>query len=66
MIYQPREDSYLLEKYVKKFAFGKVLDVGTGSGIQAVSALRNNKTKDVLGVDVNKYAVKYCNDVVKK
>jgi release factor glutamine methyltransferase len=60
MIYEPEEDSYLLEKYVKKYAKGKVLDVGTGSGIQALVALEN--TKDVLAVDINPEAV----DFVKK
>src|SRR3989344_1509405 len=56
MIYEPQEDSFLLFKYVKKYASGKVLDLGSGSGIQAESALM--KTKDVLAVDINKEAVK--------
>lgn len=56
MIYKPREDSFLLQKYVKKYAKGKVLDMGTGSGIQAITALK--KTKDVLAVDVNPEAIK--------
>ena len=58
MIYEPREDSFLLEKYVKELVSGKVLDVGTGSGIQALAALE--KTKDVLAVDVNPEAVELC------
>ncbi|MBU2637978.1 MAG: methyltransferase [Nanoarchaeota archaeon] len=56
-MYQPAEDSYLLEKYVKKYACRKVLDVGTGSGILARAALE--KTSDVLAVDVNKKAVEH-------
>ncbi len=56
-IYEPAEDSYLLEKYVKKYANGKVLDMGTGSGFLAKSALL--KTKNVLAVDVNPKAVSY-------
>lgn len=56
MIYEPAEDSFLLQKYVRKYAEGKVLDVGTGSGIQAITALE--KTKDVLAVDINPEAVK--------
>ncbi len=55
-VYEPREDSFLLEKYVKKYAKGNVLDMGTGSGIQALAAL--TKTKDVLAVDINENAVK--------
>lgn len=50
-IYQPREDSYLLEKYVKKLAKGHVLDMGTGSGIQAIAALK--KAKTVTAIDIN-------------
>jgi len=56
MIYEPREDSFLLSKYVKKYSNGRVLDVGTGSGIQALAALE--KTKDVLAVDINEEAVR--------
>jgi len=57
MIYEPREDSFLLQKYVEKYSKGKVLDVGTGSGIQALTAMK--KTKDVLAVDVDEYTVLY-------
>lgn len=55
MIYEPREDSYLLQKYVLKFAKGKVLDMGTGSGVLAETALK--KTKDVLAADIDEKAV---------
>ncbi|MBE0633024.1 methyltransferase, partial [Candidatus Bathyarchaeota archaeon] len=37
-VYKPGEDSYLLQRYVEKLVGGTVLDMGTGSGIQAVSA----------------------------
>jgi len=57
-IYQPEEDSHLLAKYVKKYAKGKVLDVGCGSGIQSETALKN--TKNVTGVDINPNAIKHC------
>ncbi|MFH1456310.1 MAG: HemK2/MTQ2 family protein methyltransferase [archaeon] len=57
MIYEPSEDSFLLQKYVLKYAKGKVLDMGTGSGLQALTALK--KTKDVLAVDINKEAIKH-------
>jgi len=56
MIYEPREDSYLLAKHVSAYAKGKVLDMGTGSGIQAKEAA---KTADsVLAADINPEAVK--------
>ena len=58
MIYEPREDSFLLEKYVKKLVSGKVLDVGTGSGIQALAALEN--TEEVLAVDISEEVVEFC------
>ncbi len=60
MIYEPAEDSLLLQKYVKKYSLGKVLDMGTGSGIQAITAL--DKTRDVLAVDIDRESV----DLVKK
>ena len=56
MIYEPAEDSFLLQKYVKKYAKGKVLDIGTGLGIQAFTA--REKTKNVMAVDINTSAVK--------
>ena len=37
-VYEPREDSYMLAKAVEEYAFGKVLDLGTGSGIQGITA----------------------------
>lgn len=57
MIYEPREDSFLLQKYVEKYSGGRVLDIGTGSGIQALTAMK--KTKDVLAVDIDDYSVIY-------
>ncbi len=57
MIYEPEEDSYLLNKYVRKYVNGKVLDMGTGTGIQAMSALEN--TEEVFAVDINEEAVEY-------
>ena len=45
-----------MEKWVKKLARGKVLDVGTGTGILAFAA-RN--AKRVLGVDIDKESVEY-------
>ncbi len=59
MIYEPAEDSYLLQEEVKKFVKPnmKVLEIGTGSGILAETA--KNMGADVLAVDINPEAVKY-------
>lgn len=58
MIYEPREDSFLLEKEVKKIAKGKTfLDLGSGSGIQAKAAISAG-AKSVLASDINEEAVK--------
>ena len=57
MVYSPREDSYLLKKWVAKLSKGKkVLDMGTGSGILAIAAKAGGASR-VLGVDKNKKAI---------
>jgi len=55
MIYEPAEDSFLLEKYVKIYSKGNVLDMGCGSGIQSLASKGN-----VLSVDINEEAVEFC------
>ena len=53
MIYEPAEDSHLLAEAVKKYSKGKkVLDVGSGSGIQAETAI-NSKASSVLCTDIS-------------
>jgi release factor glutamine methyltransferase len=59
-VYKPREDSTLLSGYVKEYAKGNVLDIGTGSGIQAISASSCNNVKSVLAVDIQKLTIDYC------
>lgn len=56
-LYDPCEDSFLLAKSVRKLAFGKVLDMGSGSGIQAETALASDKVASVLAADINPEAV---------
>jgi len=63
MIYEPAEDSYLLQEQVKKFSKKgmKVLDVGTGSGIQAQTA--KEQGAEVLALDINSECVKHCKNL---
>ncbi len=56
MVYEPREDSYLLQKWVSTLAKGKVLDVGTGTGILALQACREGC--EVVAVDIDSEAVR--------
>lgn len=60
MIYPAREDSSLLAKWVKKFAHGAVLDMGTGSGIQAQTAAARKNVRSVLAVDVDPEVITHC------
>ncbi|MCW4049521.1 MAG: methyltransferase [Candidatus Bathyarchaeota archaeon] len=56
-VYQPAEDSYLLTKHVERLVFGQVLDMGTGSGIQAVTAATKPQVEHVVAVDINPAAL---------
>ncbi len=56
-IYEPAEDSCLLQKFVKERAVGRVLDMGTGSGIQALTAAESPRAREVVAVDINENAV---------
>ncbi len=53
MVYEPREDSWLLQRLVKDMvcADDRVIDIGTGSGIQATTALL--MAEDVFAVDID-------------
>lgn len=63
--YEPREDSTLLETYVRQYAKSNVLDIGTGSGIQAITAAHSNKVKNVLATDIQKSTIEYCKKCIK-
>ena len=56
-VYEPREDSYLLQECIPQNLKGKkILDMGTGSGILAITAAKNGG--DVTAVDISPEALK--------
>ncbi len=59
-IYEPREDSFLLQKHILKNARGVVLDIGTGTGILAEEAAKSKRVVKVFGVDINEDGIIYC------
>lgn len=67
MIYKPEQDSYLLAKQVKHFVKNlnknsdiKILDMGSGSGIQAITTIKAGiKKENVLCADINSEAIEY-------
>jgi len=62
-IYEPAEDSYFLAETTKKFLKNKskdikVLDMGTGSGIQSDNLIKLGiKPENITAVDINKKAL---------
>ncbi|MFH2106076.1 MAG: HemK2/MTQ2 family protein methyltransferase [Candidatus Micrarchaeota archaeon] len=56
-VYEPAEDTYLLEKHARNLK-GRVLEIGCGSGYVAISNAKNNPDNEVIGVDINKEAVR--------
>ena len=63
MIYEPAEDSYLLEEVVKDYLKDKnksikILDMGSGSGVQAINC-KNLDFENVLAVDIDPNAIEY-------
>lgn len=65
MIYEPSDDSYLLLEQVKKYAEGFVLDLGTGSGIQALEAAKKKNVKKVIAADIQKSVIGHLENTVR-
>ncbi|MCL5730108.1 MAG: methyltransferase [Candidatus Pacearchaeota archaeon] len=66
-IYQPAEDSLFLSKFLKKEIVKikpkKILDMGSGSGIQAKTCIKSGiKPKQITLADINKSAI----DILRK
>ena len=65
MVYEPLEDSFLLQKWVKKTCKDKtVLDMGTGNGIQAITAAVNSARR-VVAVDIDDNSLEYAKSAAK-
>ncbi len=64
-IYDPAEDSYMLQRYIHEYALGRVLDMGTGSGILALSAMRNPNVREVVAADINVDAIEQLREKVR-
>ncbi|MFH1649800.1 MAG: HemK2/MTQ2 family protein methyltransferase [Candidatus Woesearchaeota archaeon] len=64
MVYEPHEDSFLLQSNLAKHCQGIVLDMGTGSGIQALSAAK--MVEGVTAVDIDPEAVAFVRELVKQ
>jgi predicted Ser/Thr protein kinase/methylase of polypeptide subunit release factors len=63
-VYEPMEDSLLLEKHVKIRSKNIVLDIGTGSGIQAIAA--SEKAEFVVALDISNEALKKAKENAEK
>jgi release factor glutamine methyltransferase len=59
IIYEPGEDSTLLRHYVKQYAKGSVLDIGTGSAIQAIAAAKSGKVRNVIATDIQDSIIRH-------
>jgi len=56
-VYEPAEDSFLLQRHVEREVRGVVLDMGTGNGIQAITAALKPEVERVVAVDINPEAL---------
>lgn len=65
MLYEPAEDSFLIQKSVGALARGSVLEIGIGSGILSETALKSRKVNSVVGVDIKQEAIDHCKSSIK-
>lgn len=65
-VYEPEDDSLLMQEQVKKYAYGAVLDMGCGSGILGIEALKKRDVKYVVFADINSKALVHAKTEVSK
>ena len=65
-IYEPAEDSHLLQGCIEEFAEGRLLDMGTGSGLLALTALDHPYVSEVVAVDINPEAIQHLQQEIKQ
>lgn len=59
LVYEPREDSYLIFNFIRKYSRDcRVLDMGCGGGILSFEA--SKYAEFVIGCDISLYAVEHC------
>ncbi|MBM3291106.1 methyltransferase [Candidatus Bathyarchaeota archaeon] len=66
LVYNPAEDSYLLQKYVEKLVYGNVINIGTGTGVQALTAARKNEVSKVVATDISINAISVVKELVER
>ncbi|PIT84034.1 hypothetical protein COU37_05245 [Candidatus Micrarchaeota archaeon CG10_big_fil_rev_8_21_14_0_10_45_29] len=59
-VYAPMEDSRLLAKAAAQKCFGKILEIGCGSGFVCISLAKIKPGAKVIACDINKAAVAAC------
>ena len=64
-IYDPQEDSYMMQEAISKHAFGKVLDMGTGSGILGISASGNDDVSEIVFSDIDEGCIEHARKAFK-
>ena len=51
---------HILQSIERNVPAGTLLDVGTGSGLQAMTAAKKRNVKRVVGLDIDKESIEYC------
>ncbi len=57
-VYLPAEDSELLAQEACKYAYGRVLEIGTGCGIAALACASKLEVREVVATDISSSAIK--------